>query len=343
MSSQPSDRAQQLLKLIVEHYIESGQPVASKTLAENKQLSISPATIRNIMADLEEHGFLCSPHTSAGRIPTDQGYRFFINSLLTVQPLNHDVVESLKGELKNKSNEQALLQASTSLLSNITQLAGLVTLPKYEKFILRQVEFLSLSANRILIILVFNEKEVQNRIIHTDRVFSASELEQAGNYMTQHFAGCDLRDVRDQLLRVMQRDRAQISDIFQAVSEVVDQAFTTPEPEKDYWLDGYDHLIAAAGHETGIERLSSLFSAFNQKRDMLALLDKCLLADGVQIFIGEESGYNQFQGCSLITAPYKVDGNSVGVVGVIGPSRMAYDRVIPMVDISAKLLSAALN
>lgn len=341
MTAKPiNDRALQILKIIVERYIREGQPVGSKSLAEQNVMSLSSASIRNIMADLEEAGYLHSPHTSAGRVPTIQGYRLFVDSLLTVQPLQQIEVQQLESQLGAANDLHSLVASASNMLSMVTQLAGIVTLPRRQQLTLRQVEFLPLSAKRILVVLVTNEYEVQNRIINIDRTYSASELQQAGNFLTHHFAGKELTDIRQALYSAMQNDRKNVEQMMQPVMEMADKAFTEEE-RMDYVLVGEANLFSVAD-EVGIKGLRSLFEAFNQKRDILHLLDQCLNAQGVQIFIGEESGYQAFDTCSLVTAPYHAGGKIVGVLGVIGPTRMPYERVISAVDITSKLLSAVM-
>lgn len=339
-----NDRAQYLLKILIERYIRDGQPVASRALVDEGVLALSPATIRNVMADLEQHGLIRAPHTSAGRVPTARGYRFFVDSLLTAQPLANDAVEPLQEAFHPDQSRQDLVEAASSLLSNLTQLAGLVTLPRREKIILRHIEFLPLSDNRVLTILVVNDHEVQNRIIHTDRPYSASELQQAANYLSDHYIGMDPEQIRQQLLQGLQGDKDHLGQLLEAVVEMADKAFVPPgdEQEQPYILAGQNNLLTMA-EDAGVGRLRSLFDAFEKKRNVLHLLDKCLNSDGLQIFIGEESGYEPFDQCSLVTATYNQGEKPVGVLGVIGPTRMNYERVIPIVNVTAKLLSAALN
>lgn len=334
-----SQRAQQLLKLLIERYISEGQPVASKALARSADLSLSPASVRHVMADLEERGFLSSPHTSAGRIPTPQAYRFFVNTLIQVQPLDEHFIAQQFTASKDK---QHLLQSTSDLLSGVSQLASIVTLPKRNSLTLRHVEFLSLSERRVLVILVVNNKEVQNRIIYVDREYTSTELTHLANFLTTMFAGRDLADIRAELLESMRKDRQDMDQLMKTVIAVADEALRPPDDESDCLIAGQTHLLDLV-NEQGVEPLRALFNAFTEKQTVLQLLDKSLAADGLQIFIGEESGYTAFEHCSLVTAPYSIDGQPVGVLGVIGPTRMSYDKVIPLVDITAKLLSAALN
>ena len=340
-----NERAQRLLKILIERYIQDGQPVGSKTLAEDASIGLSSATIRNIMADLEAGGYIQSPHPSAGRIPTSQGYRFFVDSLLIVQPFDESarMLQQARQQLTSDMSVQNLVSSASSLLSGITQLVGLVSIPRRPHLNLRHVEFLPLSENRVLVILVFNASEVQNRIIKTERTYSQNELQQAANYLNAAYAGKDLSEVREHLVEAMQADRQYMDSLMQAAIEMADKALdASTKPIEDYVMAGQNHLFDMADL-AGMQRLRQLFEAFTEKRLILHLLDECLKTEGVQIYIGGESGYDVLNDCSMVTAPYSVANKVVGAVGVIGPTRMAYDRVIPMVDVTAKLLSAVLN
>ena len=337
-----NDRAQQLLKTLVELYIRDGQPVGSRTLSKDSSLELSPATIRNVMADLEEMGLIVAPHTSAGRIPTVQGYRLFVDSLLTVKPLDLKQVHRLEQKFSVIADPQTVIRSASSLLSDFSSMAGVVMMPRREHKALRQVEFLPLSNNRVLAILVINEKEVQNRIIDTARHYTPSELQQAANYLNSMFAGKDLEAVRQTLVREMQEAKHSMDRLMSDAISMAQQAFHEDEAGNDYLLAGQTNLMSYADM-ADMDKLRQLFEAFTRKQDILGLLDQSLQAQGVQIFIGEESGYQALDSCSVVTAPYQVDGQILGVLGVIGPKRMAYDRVIPLVDVTAKLLGSALN
>lgn len=336
-----NQRSQHLFKVLVERYINDGQPVGSRTLSKDAKIDLSPATIRNIMADLEDLGLIVSPHTSAGRIPTAQGYRIFVDNLVTVKPLRGQAVDKLRKEMGISGNKEGLINSASSLLSGMTKMAGVVTIPRREAIILRHIEFLPLTSNRILVILVVNEQEVQNRIIHTDRAFSESELTQTANFLNREYMGQDLSRIREILLDSMQQVRDDMQHIMQMAIQMADNVMQENKHD-DYVMAGQTNLMNYA--EMGnIERLRQLFEAFNTKRDILHVLDQSIHAEGMQVYIGEESGYACFDGCSLITTPYKVSDEVVGVLGVIGPTRMAYDRVIPVVDVTAKLLGSLLS
>ncbi len=337
-----SDRAQLLFRLLVERYIVDGQPVGSRTLARDSKLELSPATIRNVMADLEDLGLIRSPHTSSGRVPTVQGYRLFVDTMMTIRELSSGDVERISQDLSGEESVPKLLARTSSMLSEITRLASVVLIPRTEQQSLRQVEFLPLSDNRVLAILVVNEKEVQNRIIHTARQYNAADLEQAARYLNQAFAGKDVSQVREDLLKDMARSRAEMDRMMQTVIEIADKTFATSRSGDEYVVSGQTNLMAI-DELSNVEKLRHVFEAFNQRRDILHLLDQALGGAGVQIFIGEESGYDLFSDYSVVTATYEADSRVLGVLGVIGPTRMPYSRVVPVVDLTARMLSAALK
>lgn len=335
-----NQRTQQVLKNLVERYIQNGCPISSKTLAEECALGVSSATIRHILADLEEAGYLTSPHTSAGRIPSALGYRFFVDSLLATKTMDDLPSDALKEKLNPDLAISNLLQSASSLLSSLTQLAGVVALPRRNRIELRYVEFLPMSANRILVILVLNNREVENRVICTDRLYSPSELQQATNYLNTHFVGKDLLTMRTELLAAVQNDHHHLAYLLQMTLHACTDSVAE---SKDYVIAGQNHLLNCNHPSANLERLRLLFDAFNEKQEILHLLDSALEAEGIQIFIGKESGYDVFDDCSIVTASYSMSGQLVGSLGVIGPTRMPYERVISAVEITAKLLSEALN
>lgn len=337
-----SERASILLKTLVQRHIRDGQPVGSRTLMEEAGLPVSAATIRNVMSDLEERGLLISPHTSAGRIPTAQGYRLFVDSLLQMQPLEREAISVLRNELNPDKSSSELVQSASSLLASITAQAGLVTVPRQEASQLRQVEFLPLSGDRVLVILVINEREVQNRIIHTRRPFTEEQLRQAAAMVNQRFAGHPLDHVKSEIVREMEEARSQIDSYMQATLDLANKALDQDEPEDEYVVAGESRLLDNATAEEML-KLRELFDAFEQKKDLLHLLERSSQGQGVQVFIGEEAGYDVFGDYSVITAPYSDGARTLGVLGVIGPTRMAYERVIPIVDVTARMLSSALS
>lgn len=341
-----NERARHLLRVMVQRHIRDGQPVGSRTLTRESGLDVSPATVRNVMSDLEELGYVRAPHTSAGRVPTDKGYRFFVDSLLTVQSLGSEHLKSriIRLDAEDGAGSDALVDSASNLLSGLTRLAGVVTLPRRSAVSLRHVEFLPLSDRRVLAILVLNEHEVQNRIVHTDRDYTPEELQMVANFLNQEFAGREVNSVRGALLARMSSDRERMNALMTSVIEVGGKVFSDRDDARDdgYVVAGQTNLMEFE-ELSNVEKLRGLFEAFTQKRDILHILDQCLAADGIQIFIGEESGYQIFDGCSLVTSPYSAEGEVLGVLGVIGPTRMEYDRVIPIVDMTARLLGAALN
>ena len=337
-----SERASILLKTLVEHHIQDGQPVGSSTLLKVAGLPVSAATIRNVMSDLEERGYLHSPHTSAGRVPTALGYRLFVDTLLQIQAPEDDAVSALRAELNPDKSATELVQAASSLLSNITAQAGLVTVPRQEANQLRQVEFLPLSGNRVLVILVVNEREVQNRIIHTQRPFTEAQLRDAAAMVNQRYAGQALNQVKERILREMREARSQIDSYLEDSLDLASKALDQEGDGEECMMVGESRLLGSATAEE-MPTLRDLFESFEQKKDLLHLLERSTRAEGVQIFIGEEAGYDVFGNYSVVTAPYNDGFRTLGVLGVIGPKRMEYARVIPIVDVTAQMLSSALS
>ena len=341
LAEMPDDRAQHLLRVLVNRYIRKGHPVGSRTLSRESGLDVSPATIRNIMADLEDMGFISAPHTSAGRVPTIKGYRFFVDTLVQLRPPRETEVQLFEDALRD-SDPQALVLSASNLLSAMTRLAGVVTIPRRAQTALRQIEFLPLSDKRILAIVVLNDRDVQNKILHVQRNFSEDELRKAGNYLTEQFGGSDLDDVRDRLIKQLRETRESMNSVMLNAIEMAQQAFAATESEGEFVVAGETNLMGLEGMG-GISKLKQLFEAFARQHDILHLLDQTLNAHGVQIFIGKESGYQLLDECSVVAAPYVAEDHTMGVLGVIGPTRMAYERVIPIVDVTAKLLGSALN
>lgn len=336
-----SDRAQQLLKVLIERYIIDGQPVGSRSLSREEGLRLSPATIRNVMSDIEEMGLITSPHTSSGRVPTVSGYRLFIDSLLTIKPLNDAAVNQLKRDLDGIEPENIVASAS-KMLSDITRMAGIVMVPRVDVAAFRHIEFLPLSDARVLVILVTNERQVHNKIIHPSREFTSAELQQAANYLNSIFEGKSLEDVRKAVIKDLQDTQERVNSEMVHVVEMAHLTFNDQHKKDDFVLRGETNLMEFS-ELSDVDCLRQLFDAFHQKRVILSILDECLKADGIQIFIGEESGCESLDNCSVVTSTYSVNDESVGVLGVIGPTRMQYERVIPIVDVTAKILGAALN
>lgn len=329
------DRARALLKALIERYIADGQPVGSRTLS--KVFELSPATIRNVMADLEELGLIHSPHTSAGRIPTPKGYRVFVDTMLAVQPMaafrHNQVIEALAAE-----PQRAVLSAAT-LLSSLSQFAGVVLAPRRAQMF-RQIEFIRLSDKRVLLIIVTPDGDVQNRILFVARDYSSQELVEASNFFNHHFSGKSFFEARDTLQSDIKRLRDDISELMLAAVRVSSEAVSDTE---EVVISGERNLLEVSDITSDMNRLRRMFDLFEKKTDLLQLLDVSSRAQGVQIYIGGDSQLLPMDDVSVVTAPYAVDGKVVGTLGVIGPSRMAYERVIPIVDITARLLSNALS
>jgi heat-inducible transcriptional repressor len=334
-----NERARNLLKTLVERYIIEGQPVGSRSLSRYCGLELSPASIRNVMSDLEDMGLIVSPHTSAGRIPTPRGYRLFVDTLLTVKPLEQEELHELEDQL-HPDDPQKLVSAASNLLSELTMFAGVVVTPRRPSTF-KHVEFMQLSEKRVLLIIVTTEGDVQNRIIITDRPYSPAQLVQASNYLNQTYAGQDFDRVREKLGMELRQLREDISRLMTAVVETGGDAF---KPGRDdLVLTGENKLLHVHDLSSNMEGLRKLFALFDEKTSLMQLLDVGSRAQGVKIFIGGESGVAPLDEVSVVSAPYEVDGRIVGTVAVIGPTRMAYDRVIPIVDVTAKLLSSALS
>lgn len=334
-------RARTLLRTLIESYIRDGEPVGSRTLARTSGLQLSPATIRNVLADLEEQGLVHAPHTSAGRVPTAAGYRLFVDTLLEVRAPNRQQVEAIEARFDPGASTQDLLDTAGTVLSTLTHLAGMVRLPRNRHVALTQIEFLRLNERRVLAILVIDGKEVQNRVLEMERDCQQPELQRMANYLNAHLAGQSLHVVRRQLLAEMRAVREDLDAMMLAAIDLGERAIGEDEPD-DVLVAGETQLLDYK-ELADLQRLRQLLEAFHEKREILGVLDQCLRADRVQIFIGRESGLEWFEHCSVVTAPYSVDGDIVGVLGVVGPTRMSYDRVIPIVDMTARFLGAALN
>jgi len=291
------------------------------------------------MSDLEDMGYVRSPHTSAGRVPTAQGYRLFVDTLIKVDPIDTYDLASLNRNLDPDKSAKELVESASDILSEFTRMAGLVTIPKRDQITLRHVEFLSLEGNRVLVILVLDDHEVQNRVIYTKEAYSEIQLREAANFINQNFTGEALGNIRDRLVTSMRHDRDSMNSLMQMTLEVADKAFDREEVS-DFVVRGQENLLES---DQALDDIRQLLQAISMKGDILHLLDKCMDSEGVQLFIGNESGYQVLDECSVVTSPYHVEGELVGVLGVIGPTRMAYDRVIPIVDATARLLSAALD
>lgn len=335
-------RARQLLRTLIGRYIRDGEPVGSQTLARCAGLDVSPATIRNILGDLEDLGLLASPHTSAGRVPTVQGYRVFVDSLLQMRPLPDDDLARLRQELPPGSGTQSLLGSASELLSAMTHFVGMVSVPGRSQFALKHIDFVALDAQRVLAILVFVDNDVQNRVLQLRRPLDSGELERIANYLNRHFSGRTLAEIRSGLLRELKIARAEMEQLLTRTVELAEQAFVPDAEAEDFVMTGQTRLMGLQ-ELADVDRLRELFEAFARKREILQLLERTIHAPGVRVFIGEETGLAPLEGVSLVSAPYGSGGHVLGVLGVIGPTRMAYERVIPVVQAAADALGAALE
>lgn len=331
------DRSKLLLKALVERYIADGQPVGSRTLAKATGLELSPATIRNVMSDLEELGLIASPHTSAGRIPTARGYRLFVDTMLTVR---RDELPGMGGQPTLESAQpQRVISHAAQMLSSLSQFVGVVMAPRMAT-VFRHIEFLSLSEHRVLVILVSPDGEVQNRIIHTQAVFTQSQLQEAANFFNAHYAGLTMDAVRERLKTELEALRGEIAELMKAAVEV---GADSAQEQDQVVVAGERNLLSVSEFSSDMGNLRRLFDLFEQKTQLARLLDVSAQADGVRIYIGGESQVVPYEDLSIVTAPYEVDGQVVGTLGVIGPQRMPYDRMIQIVDVTAKLVSNALS
>lgn len=335
-------RARHLLKVLVESYIRDGEPVGSRTLASHSGLDISSATVRSVMAELEELGLVVSPHTSAGRIPTDKGYRLFIDALLTCDPPNQAEIERMRSVLGGDVSLQGLAVSVSGLLSGVSSLAAVVMLPRRERMTLRHVELLPVSAERVLVLLVIDRQEVRSSVVPVERAFTPAELRAAANYLNESFAGLELGEVRRKLVQELRAAQRDMDRVVYAAMRVAEQVFSGDRDDGDIVVSGQTNLMEFE-ELSNLDKLRVLFQTFDEKRKILNLLDQCLDNGGVQVMIGKESGFSVLDDCSLVAATYEGEHGESGVLGVIGPMRMSYRRVIPLVDMTAKMVSAALN
>jgi heat shock gene repressor HrcA len=332
-------RATHLLKTLINLYIADGQPIGSRALTKQSGLDLSPATVRNVMADLEEMGFITSPHTSAGRIPTPLGYRFFVDSLMVIKPMARQEIARLELGLKSDARPQQMIANAASLLSQLSQFAGIVLTPKRREAAFRHLEFLRLSERRVLLIIVSPEGDVQNRILQPQQDYSQETLTEASNFFNMNFAGLPMSAIRIRLTDELKTLRQDIARLMSSAIDVGEEVMN----ETGAVIAGEKNLLSSQDFADHMEKLRHLFDVFEKKTSLVHLLDISQNAEGIQIYIGAEAGVMPLDECSVITAPYQVDGEVMGTLGVIGPTRMEYERVIPIVDITAKLLSGALS
>ena len=343
MKSMLDDRARTLLKTLVERYIAEGQPVGSRTLSRASGLDLSPATIRNVMADLEDLGLIASPHTSAGRVPTARGYRLFVDTMLMARPIDLEdadpEVAAARSQLHPDQPQRVITQAA-SLLSSLSHFVGVVTAPR-KASVFRHIEFLRLGERRVLVILVAPDGDVQNRVIFTARDHTQAELVEATNFLNAHYAGLTLDEVRARLKTEVDALREEIAALMQAAVQAGSEALA--ESSDQVIVSGEHNLLEVQDFGQDLGSLRRMFDLFERKTELMRLLEVSSRAEGVRIFIGGESQVVPYDTLSVVTAPYEVDGQVVGTLGVIGPTRMAYDRMIQIVDITARLVGNALS
>lgn len=338
-----SERAQFVLDGLVRRYIEDGSPVGSRTLSKHAELSLSPASIRNVMQDLEEYGLIHAPHTSAGRIPTAKGYRFFINKLLKSEPVSEEVMGRFSDHFEGVTDPNSILSSATEMLSQVTSFAGIVSTPDKGKASIRQIEFLKLSEQRVLAILVTHNGQVQNKVLSVHRDYSDSELVQAANYFNSKYSAKSFDTVRKELCEHMKKDRRSMHREMRTAISMAGQLLEEESENNDNILVSGESNLLSVPEFSELNRLKELFETFKTKQVLFDLLQKSMFTEGVNIFIGEESGYELLRDCSVIAAAYEVNHRKVGVLGVIGPTRMQYEEVISTVDITARIVGTALS
>jgi heat-inducible transcriptional repressor len=333
------ERARHLLKALVERYIADGQPVGSRTLSKASGMDLSPATIRNVMSDLEELGLIVSPHTSAGRIPTARGYRLFVDTMLTMQRDQFSAAAALTPPRLAPDQPQKVFSNAANILSSLSQFVGVVMAPRRTS-VFRHIEFLRLSEKRFLVIIVSPDGDVQNRVIFTEADYTQTQLIEASNFLNSHYAGMAIEEVRERLQREVEALRGEIASLMQAAVQVSSEAI---ESRDEVVISGERNLLTVSDFSGDMGNLRKLFDLFEQKAQLMRLLDVSSRAEGVRIYIGGESQVVPYQELSVVTAPYEVDGQVVGTLGVIGPMRMPYEKMIQIVDITAKMVSSALS
>jgi heat-inducible transcriptional repressor len=342
MTEEITERSRRILEAIVEDYIDSAEPVGSRAVTRRHHLGLSPATVRNVMAELEEMGYIVSPHTSAGRVPTEKGYRFYIDALLQVRQLSRGEQERIERHYRLKGlRMEELLREAGKVLSGISHYAGIVMAPRFTATVFRHIEFIRLSQGRILVVFISQSGLVQNKLIETGELLTQAELEQMGNYLNQTLAGLTIQEAKLRIVAEMAQEKALYDRLLQRALLLSREALSGEGGEQVY-IEGAANILEQPEF-ADLERMKRLFRAFEQKSQLVELLDKSQKADGVQIFIGSETEFHEIEGCSLVTATYSSRGAALGALGVIGPTRMPYSTVIPIVDYTARLVSQFLE
>ncbi len=342
MSIDLNERGRAILEAIVDDYIASGEPVGSRAVTKRHNMNISPATVRNVMADLEDMGLLASPHTSAGRIPTDLGYRYYVDSLLQIRDLSEHEKKHIESHCSSeKMTVESLLQETGRALSSLSSYAGIVMVPKFTSTVFKHIDFVSLSGGRLLVVFVSQTGLVQNKLIEVEEDLSQRELEQITNYLNQALSGMTIQEVKEKVASEMQQEKALYDKLMKKALELSGKALED-DVEGQVFIEGASSFLELPEFAE-VDQMKKLFQAFEQKSRLVELLDKSQQADGVQIFIGSANSYNQIEGCSLVTSSYKNVHGTIGTLGVIGPNRMSYSKVIPIVDYTARLVSRLLE
>jgi len=343
MAEELNERSRRILEAIIEDHIDTGEPVGSRTVTRRHHMGLSPASVRNVMADLEELGYLVSPHTSAGRVPTDKGYRYYVDALLRVRPLSSSERERIEQHYQRRGlPTEALLREAGKALSSLSHYTGIVLAPRFTATVFRHIEFVRLSQRRLLVVFVSQSGLVQNKLIEAREDFGQAELEQINNYLNRTLSGLPIEQVKARLLEEMAKEKAQYDELLRRALDLSTAAFADPAEGEQVFIEGTTNILEQPEF-ADVERMKRLFRAFEQKSRLVELLDQSQQADGVQIFIGSETHYAEIEGCSLVTASYANRHGTLGTLGVIGPSRMAYSMVIPIVDYTARLLGQVLD
>ncbi|MEM9100972.1 MAG: heat-inducible transcriptional repressor HrcA [Pseudomonadota bacterium] len=337
-----NERASKVLRVLIENYLENGMPVSSSAIVKSAGLGVSASTVRNVLSELESLGLVMSPHTSAGRIPTALGYRFFVDNILQVKPIIGAEMRRIQHVVERAKGNNELLDNTTQALSKLTSMCSLVGLPRKNEVVIERVQFVPIAETRVLVIFVLSNGEIQNRLLNIENAQQLKQLDRASAFINEHFSGLTPAQTRQHLLRLLNEDRAKIDGAMRSAIDVADQALMANHDEGNIVVSGQSHLFDIEW-QGDMDKLRAIFDAFTEKRSFLNLLDRCLAADQFQLFIGEESGFDELQNCSIVAAPYEINGKRVGVLAVIGPTRMDYRRVIPLVDITAKMLTSTLN
>jgi heat-inducible transcriptional repressor len=336
-----TDRSRQILEAIIEDYIQTAEPIGSRTITRRHGLTLSPATVRNVMSDLEEMGYLVSPHTSAGRVPTDKAYRFYVDSMVRMNKIAREEREEIRKRCRLTGKDIGdVLKETSRMLSSISHYMGIVMAPRFTANVFQHIEFISLSDKKILAILVSQNGTVQNRIFDTDNDLRTTDLLRMSNYLNDILKGLTIAQVKNRILEEMQQDKVRYDVLMARALDLSRQ--TLEETEVEVFIEGQANILEQPEF-ADVGKMKEIFRAFEEKGQLLALLERCMTAEGVQIFIGAESHLNRMSGMSLVTSTYVTGKNTIGILGVIGPTRMGYSKIIPIVDYTARQVSRLLE